>query len=65
MYCRRGSDPVKVVMVSVTMYLMYNSWSMSKHNIRDAVLIHNTTQQSVNFDFIMSSMDNVFYKEVF
>ena len=55
MYCRRGSDPVKVVMVSVTMYLMYNSWSLSKHNIRDAVLIH--PQQSVTFYFIMSSMN--------
>ena len=53
MYCRRGSDPVKVVMASVTMYLMYNSWTMSKHNIRDAVLIQSTTSSHLLFHYVV------------
>lgn len=35
MFWRRGNDPVKLALVLASIYLMYNSWSLSDLNIRD------------------------------
>ena len=34
MFWRRGTDPVKLALVLASIYLMYNSWSLSDLNIR-------------------------------
>ena len=34
MFLRRGTDPVKLALVLASIYLMYNSWSLSDLNIR-------------------------------
>ena len=34
MFLRRGNDPVKLALVLASIYLMYNSWSLSDLNIR-------------------------------
>ena len=35
MLWRRGNDPVKLALVLASIYLLYNSWSLSDLNIRD------------------------------
>ena len=35
MFWRRGNDPIKLSLVLASIYLMYNSWSLSDLNIRD------------------------------
>ena len=35
MFWRRGNDPIKLALVLASIYLMYNSWSLSDLNIRD------------------------------
>ena len=35
MFWRRGNDPIKLALVLASVYLMYNSWSLSDQNIRD------------------------------
>ena len=35
MFWRRGNDPIKLALVLASVYLMYNSWSLSDLNIRD------------------------------
>ena len=35
MFWRRGNDPVKLALVLASIYLLYNSWSLSDLNIRD------------------------------
>ena len=35
MFWRRGNDPIKLSLVLASVYLMYNSWSLSDLNIRD------------------------------
>ena len=35
MFWRRGNDPVKLALVLASIFLLYNSWSLSDLNIRD------------------------------
>ena len=49
MFSRRGTDPVKLALVLASIYLMYNSWSLSDLNIR---------HDRVNFEKIFLLTDN-------
>ena len=49
MFWRRGNDPVKLALVLASIYLMYNSWSLSDLNIR---------HDRVNFEKIFLLTDN-------
>ena len=47
MFWRRGNDPVKLALVLASIYLMYNSWSLSDLNIRDGRV--NTEKMLMDF----------------